>query len=220
MKSEIFSLFPTPLYVGTLERPLTKEELDFVHRDNIYTLSGNRGGSNRFDLLQCSEMLDIKLFIQHHLDNFAKSVMCIENNIFPTLSWLNRNPTGKDHYRHYHVNSIISGVFYFTPNPAPIEFYVHKTVVYDPLKFKPKEFNTFNSNSSTVTLTQGTLLLFPSYIEHAVLSNLDMHDRISLSFNTWVHGQIGDLVSSDYLDLDNPELNYSDTSILDLSTGK
>jgi uncharacterized protein (TIGR02466 family) len=224
MKSEVFSLFPTPLYVGTLERPFTKEELDFVHREDLYKFysesPGKNGGSDRYDLLHFPEMAGIKSFIQEHVDNFAKTVMCVENKLFPTISWLNRNPRGTDHYRHYHVNSIVSGVFYFTPNPAPIEFYTHRSVVYEPLRIQPTEFNPYNSNSSTVTLTQGTLILFPAYMEHAVLPNINNQDRISLAFNTWTKGPIGALIGTEYLDLDDPELTHADRSVLDVSVRK
>lgn len=220
MKYQISSLFPAPLYIAKFEDEFTIEEIDFIHRSDLYQFSESfvekNKGSDTLNILNFLELSRIKNFIQLHLDTFRKEVMCIENNLFPTISWLNRNPTNTDHFRHYHVNSIISGVFYMTDDPAPIEFFNEKTFMYNPLKFYPTKFNEFNSTRFETRVQKKHLILFPSYIDHAVKKNICSHDRISLSFNTWVDGNIGTLMGSDFLNLNDPQLKYTTLTNLDV----
>ena len=43
-----------------------------------------------------------------------------------------------------------------------------------------------NTDQVVVSVTNGTLLLFPSYLEHSVDANASDEERISLSFNLMV----------------------------------
>jgi ectoine hydroxylase-related dioxygenase (phytanoyl-CoA dioxygenase family) len=40
-----------------------------------------------------------------------------------------------------------------------------------------------NTDQVVVTVTKGTLLMFPSYLEHSVDINMSTEERISISFN-------------------------------------
>lgn len=220
MEYQLSSLFPTPLYIAKFEEEFTDNELDFIHNDDLYQFSESFGtknkGSDTLNILKFPELDRIRSFIQLHLDNFSKNVMCIDNNLFPTISWLNRNPSNSDHFRHFHVNSIISGVFYMTDNPAPIEFFNEKTFMYNPLKFYPTTFNEYNSTRFETRVQKKHLILFPSFIDHSVQKNMHLHDRISLSFNTWIDGSIGTLFGSDFLNLDDPSMKNMSLSDLDI----
>jgi uncharacterized protein (TIGR02466 family) len=222
MNYQISNLFPAPLYIAKFEEEFSNEELEFIHRPDLYQCSDHfvnkNKGSDSVNILNFPELSRIKVFIQEHLDNFKKNVMCIENNIFPTISWLNKNPNNTDHFRHFHVNSIISGVFYMTDEPAPIEFFSEKNMMYTPLKLYPSEINEYNSTRFETRVQKKHLILFPSYIDHAVKKNVCKHDRISLSFNTWIEGNIGTLLGSDYLNLNDPKMH--NVSMADLNIKK
>lgn len=218
---EVVPLFPTPLYVARLEDELTQEEINFVERKEIYSLyepiKNLSVGSDMFNVLDYPELQRIKSFIQYHLDNFAKTVMCIDNPLFPTISWLNRTTKDGRHPEHYHVNSVISGTFYMTDSPAPIQFHVDKNVVYGSLTFVPKNYNQFNTHTNIIEVQKGTLCLFPSYLKHSVSRTITAHDRISIAFNTWTSGTIGILDSTSYLNLNNPNLkniNSDDVNVV------
>lgn len=221
---QVSNLFPVPLYITKFEEEFTDEEIKFIHRSDLYEFSEsfvNRNkGSDTLNILNFQELKRIKDFIQIHLDKFRKNVMCIDNNLFPTISWLNRNPSNTDHFRHFHVNSIVSGVFYMTDDPAPIEFFNEKTLMYNPLKFYPNAYNEYNSTRFETRVQKKHLIIFPSYIEHAVKKNICSHDRISLSFNTWVDGNIGTLVGSDFLNLEDPQLRNTSLEELDIRNHK
>lgn len=210
VNSEVLELFPTPLYVGKLDDGVTDAEFEFVNNDALYTFSkdnpGENTGTHHNHVLNFPELSRIKNFIQEHLDFYAENIMCVENKIHPTISWLNKNKQGTSHYRHYHVNSIISGVFYFTDEPAPITFHNEKNFSFNPLKWDPFRYNQFNSTKSDAQVQKNILLLFPSFVEHSVQPNRSNDPRISLSFNTWIKGDIGNVNSSSYLNFDDLEL--------------
>ena len=55
-----------------------------------------------------------------------------------------------------------------------------------------KEINIWNSDTYFCSVTDATLLLFPSWVQHQVPPNaMATKDRISLSFNTFVRGTLG-----------------------------
>ena len=60
------------------------------------------------------------------------------------------------------------------------------------------KFNLFNSNSLYLPVSSGQLVLFPSYLEHSVPVLKENVTRISLSFNTFI---IGDINKSDAISL-------------------
>jgi uncharacterized protein (TIGR02466 family) len=218
--SEIVGIFPTPLYVAKIEPQLTDKEIEFVHREKLYSsrkaLSNRTVGTDSFDMLNFPELTRIKEFIQFNLNSYAETVLSIENKLFPTLCWVNRTPPGASHYSHHHTNSLVSGVFYFTPNPTPIEFFTEKTVSHTPLKLIPKKFNQYNTYTNIIHVTQGTLIIFPSYLDHSVSENIQPHDRISLSFNTWIDGAIGNLEESSYLNFNDLTLKNERPGNLDI----
>ena len=51
-------------------------------------------------------------------------------------------------------------------------------------------------------MKRGELILFPSNLSHSVPINQSDEERISLSFNTWPKGNMGDIKSLTYLPLD------------------
>lgn len=206
---QVIPLFPTPLYAAQLPG-VTAEELEFVHRTDLYSRYQNQPGlcvgSDQFDILNMPQMRRIKTFVQQHLDQYSQTVMCVSNCLFPTISWLNRTTTNAYHYQHHHVNSLASGIFYFTPDPTPLELHVEKTCAWTCLKMFPTVHNQYNTAANLIEIKQGTLLLFPAYLQHSVPRSVSAHDRISLAFNTWTSGSMGLLDQTSYLNLDNATL--------------
>ena len=122
-----------------------------------------------------------------------------------TQSWLNKTLRNSDgHHIHNHPNSFISGVFYVRVKPD-VDYIVFSRPNQQFFQFPIKEYNTFNSYQWSVGVSEGQLLLFPSTLIHEVkppkVSNMissddDAYaDRISLSFNVFPTGRIGDSVN-------------------------
>ena len=112
--------------------------------------------------------------------------------IYVTQSWTNRTQPGEYHHTHSHQNSILSGVFYFDGNDTDvIEFWNSKHWLGDRWAFERIKNNHFNSDVWQYPAKVGTLLLFPSHLEHSVPELEAEKDRYSLSFNTFFKGELG-----------------------------
>ena len=63
-------------------------------------------------------------------------------------------------------------------------------------------YNHFNSHNFSLAMNKGELILFPSNLQHSVPYNQSDEERISLSFNTWSKGSLGNIDSLTYLPLE------------------
>ena len=98
--------------------------------------------------------------------------------------WAIINLGGASNSRHLHGGSDISAAYYvrapkncgeivfYDPRPAPVYF--------QPLSTKP---NSLNAMINSIKPIEGYLILFPSYLEHSVNSNISKNERIVISFN-------------------------------------
>jgi uncharacterized protein (TIGR02466 family) len=86
--------------------------------------------------------------------------------------------------KHHHSNSDLSAAYYvsahsncgdivfYDPRPAPVHNH--------PISKSP---NSLNATVNSIKPEAGMLVLFPSYLEHSVNTNLSNEKRIVLSFN-------------------------------------
>ena len=58
-------------------------------------------------------------------------------------------------------------------------------------KYK-NEYNIFNSTSWTLNVKTGDLILFPSQVSHEVNSKNGKNKRVSLAFNVFIKGKLGE----------------------------
>jgi uncharacterized protein (TIGR02466 family) len=109
-----------------------------------------------------------------------------------TESWLNKTEKGQIHHRHYHPNSIFSAIVYLQSEgeSGQTKFI---TSEYQTIEYDIDESNLYNSKSWSITPKAGDMLVFPSSVEHMVTEYLGNTPRITLSFNTFLRGQINSL---------------------------
>jgi uncharacterized protein (TIGR02466 family) len=194
MKATIHNIFPTPIYMTNINRPFTKQELDFVE-DQKNHCSKNEGNINTKDnyILNRKELKYIKKFLDQCCKDYVDKIICPKNNLelYITQSWLNYTEENQYHHRHEHPNSIISGVFYFNSNKDMIKFFSH--IKYQQIKpiIDDKKYNLWNSTSWWFSVELGQLVMFPSSTTHQVDIKKGTNTRISLAFNTFYKGTIG-----------------------------
>jgi uncharacterized protein (TIGR02466 family) len=101
-----------------------------------------------------------------------------------TGCWANVLAKGAHHKAHSHPNNFLSGVYYVRTHPGTNALNFHdprnQTGIIRPPVVKLVAENT---DQVTVTVSNGTLLLFPSYLQHSVDANASEEERISVSFN-------------------------------------
>ena len=192
-------LFPIP--VGIYESPvkITDNELTFIKK-----LGRRRNKSNKTSLdsfiLQHKELHSLYKFFKESLNSYLSETIAHnqeEVDFYITQSWANYTKGGEYHQLHKHQNSIVSGVFYVQVNEEDsITFhnYSETSGAKYPVYINPVSFNCYNSSIWNYPVKNGQLYLFPSSLAHCVeeLPENIGDTRISLSFNTWVKGQLGD----------------------------
>ena len=115
------------------------------------------------------------------------------SNLLVSQSWLNCSYKGNVHHAHIHPLSILSGFVYLTEPAYTIFSY---DSIYRNKYLLPKaDFREKYCHSGR----KGTLILFPSTLSHFVGPHLKDHPRITLSFNTWCKGSIGEKEKAAYI---------------------
>ncbi|NBP15841.1 hypothetical protein EBU95_15865 [bacterium] len=184
-------LFPTPIAL-IKNPPLDMEELSFLNSLDMMHNTNNLISKDR-NVLENKELLELKTILNYDLRKFFDEVYSPKTNldIYITQSWVNINNPGRSHHSHKHTNSFISGVYYVKAKKEMHSITFSREMA-DPIRFPSREYNKFNSLEWTYTVETGDLILFPSYLNHSVSPNIDNEDRISLGFNSFLKGKIGD----------------------------
>ena len=108
-----------------------------------------------------------------------------------TDMWSNILRTGETHRPHTHSNNIVSGVFYLHCNDeSPALTFIDPRPQTTVLQPQQKEYTRENSTTWQVPAKINRMVLFPSWLQHYVPKN-NSHDRISISFNVMLRGQVG-----------------------------
>jgi uncharacterized protein (TIGR02466 family) len=194
LKVAIENLFPTPIGCYKLDRNLTSKEIDFIKGQDTRPNAGNVTSINNF-ILRHKSMTKLRDFIETSLTDYFAIVHNPKNkvNLRITQSWCNYTEPGQNHHKHSHPNSFVSGVFYPQANREMDKIYFYRAG-YQQIKLPPKNWNAWNSESWWFPVGTGDLILFPSSLEHMVETVQSDLVRISLSFNTFPVGNIGEEV--------------------------
>ena len=207
-KDELLQVFPTPILICKCPKDWSREkkwclDYDCDKRNSDSEKSYyNRQSKDTF-ILDNPELKRIREFIQQKIDVFASQIYKSTDKLIITQSWLNKSGRGEHHHLHNHPNSIISGVWYPFVNKdlPPIQFDNDKKFQIQ-MKVRDGGYNHFNSSYFTLPMNEGELILFPSNLQHSVPYNQSDDERVSLSFNTWAKGSIGNKEKLTYLPLD------------------
>ena len=193
MEANINGIFPTPIYISKLDRELTSKELLFIDKIklDVHNNEGNKTSNNNY-ILNEKPFINIKKELDLKVQDYFDKVISPSNNITPyiTQSWLNYTETNQYHHKHEHPNSLVSGVFYINCHEEhdKIKFFNDE---YKTIKLEVKEWNLWNSRSWWFSVKTGDIILFPSSLTHMVETKQGDNTRISLAFNVFIKGTIG-----------------------------
>mgnify|MGYP003352718405 CR=1 FL=1 len=188
----IHNLFPLPIGFFRLGRELTATELKYIMGQDRYPNQGNVTSANR-KILVGKEMTDIRDFIEDAVLEYFKTVHDPKGDVslYITQSWANYTDPGQYHHRHAHPNSFISGAFYPQADRSVDKIYFYKNG-YQQIKVTTEKWNDWNSESWWFEVATNKLILFPSHLTHMVETVQSDETRISIAFNTFLEGTIGD----------------------------
>jgi uncharacterized protein (TIGR02466 family) len=122
----------------------------------------------------------------HHREEFQDLVACVDkvaksalrfwrignNEIELTACWVNVLGKGVAHRLHNHPNNFLSGVYYVRTEPGADTINFHDPrnqtgIIRPPVV----ELTAENTDQVVVSVKNGTLLLFPAYLQHSVDAN-------------------------------------------------
>ena len=194
----IHSLFPTPVYYTKMDRGFTKQELNFVNEQKKHC-SKNEGNINTTDnyILNRNQFKNLHKMLSIECNKYLEKIICPKNKdleLYITQSWLNYTESNQYHHRHEHPNSYVSGVLYINSDikTDSIKFFHNNTYIPISPDIDKKRWNHFNSRSWWFSVDTGTLVMFPSSTTHQVDVKKGKNTRISLAFNTFIKGTLGD----------------------------
>ena len=91
---------------------------------------------------------------------------------------------GAGHKIHSHPNNFLSGVYYVQTQPGADTINFHDPRIQTGIIRPPiMELTAGNTDQVVVKVKNGTLLVFPSYLQHSVDPSTSDGQRISVSFN-------------------------------------
>ena len=190
------NLFPVPLTLFDID--ILEEEKEYLktlptgndspYLDNLATIDNT--------VLNKPQVSKLKKQLMNALNQYKKELLRCDDEIYITNSWVNFLPKFKSHALHQHTNSFVSGVLYIDINSDHPFIKFENPADLWTLNWKRNKFGVFNSLSHSETIRTGMLMLFPSKLWHSVDKNLAREPRISLSFNTFLKGNIK---SNDYV---------------------
>ena len=185
--------FSTPVWINEINNSenINTELKNYIYKEKEKNPEGARKSnvngwhSDEFDL----KNENLKNFISEISKNIESAIKDmdwdLETQIVKITSmWSIINNKDAFNEKHHHGNSALSAAYYVKAeqNAGNIVFYDPRqaNVFHHPTS---KQVNSVNAQVQSVTPKAGTLILFPSYLEHKVNPNLSNEERIVISFN-------------------------------------
>jgi len=136
------------------------------------------------DLHNREQLVDLVSCIHGTAQTVLRFLKIGYNAIEITACWANINASGASHATHSHPNNFLSGIYYVHTHPGADSVNFHDPrpqagVIRPPVT----ELTSQNTDQVVVTVSDGMLLMFPSYLAHSVAPNESDKLRISISFN-------------------------------------
>ena len=188
--SDVIPMFPTLVWKILLEAELRSAidakilaALEGIRR-GLPRLEAGQGWQSEQTLHARGEFLDLAACVGNAARSVLRFLRIGYEAVEITGCWATVLARGAAHKAHSHPNNFLSGVYYVRTRPGSdaINFHDPRTqagVIRPPIV----ELTAENTDQVVVRVTNGTLLVFPSYLEHSVDANVNEEERISVSFN-------------------------------------
>ncbi len=188
--SDVIPMFPTLVWKILVQVELRNamsakilEALQEIRRD-LPGLAPGQGWQSEQTLHQREEFEDLISCVNTAAKSILRFLRIGYDPIEITGCWANVLAKSAAHKAHSHPNNFLSGVYYVRTHAGTdtINFHDPRSqarVIRPPVA----ELTAENTDQVVVRVTDGTLLIFPSYLEHSVDTNTSEEERISISFN-------------------------------------
>lgn len=188
--SDVIPMFPTLVWKVLLKAE-SRDAIDAkilaalegLRRD-LPRLESGRGWQSEQTLHEREEFRELASCVRDVAKSILRFLRIGYEPFEITGCWATVLAKGAAHKAHTHPNNFLSGVYYVRTRPGTDTINFHdprnQTAVIRP---PVAELTAENTDQVVVKVTNGTLLMFPSYLEHSVDANASEDERISISFN-------------------------------------
>jgi uncharacterized protein (TIGR02466 family) len=194
-KKKIYNLFPVPIFQYKIKnyQEINQELLNYILElqkiNKIGNTHSNRGGwhSPNFDLVNEGPPINFINKFKDFLKHIISSDMgweYIPNKQRIVAMWAIINKKNSFNVMHNHQNCYLSASYYVRKpeDSGDITFFDPKEA--KTYRFpKIEKYTEYSAETVTIKPEEGDLLIFPSYLYHAVSENLSDDNRVVLSFN-------------------------------------
>ena len=192
---EILKFFPQPIFKYKIEEheKINKELLSYIYnlkennkvgveRSNVYGWHSENFNLKDTNSIQHKFLMSLTKYIFDVFENYGweidpKKIVCTE-------MWAIINKKNSFNVIHTHPNSYLSAAYYVRAPENCGKFLVENPNLVSNHSYpKIKKENELNANIRGLSVKEGDLLFFPSYLPHKVGRNESNEDRVVISFN-------------------------------------
>ena len=188
--TEIVPLFPTLVWKFQLARE-TFEPINETIRTKLEQVARATPGLPANGKLQTDQRLHtlaefqtLNTVIYTAASRVLDYLKVVHGALEITGCWANLSPTGDGHKPHTHPNNYLSGVYYVQTQKG-----ANRISFDDPRPqtniISPRTIESTDENAGQIHIdvSEGMMLLFPSWLQHQVPPNASDRMRISIAFN-------------------------------------
>ena len=192
-------LFPTPIFAGNISDVTACDRIEKKLREMQKAGQGvpHKWGKSAFftkdDIHTLPEMKELVDLVMKESKGVLDEFKVKRDSHYITCMWANITPPNNWHHMHIHANSLFSGILNIkTPANCGATFFQDPRLHMRMIEPTYTESNVLNSTEFHIPPQKGLMLMWPSYLSHAVqygTANED-EDRIVVSFNIMIRGLI------------------------------
>ena len=187
----LLPLFPSNVYHFILEEDTN--ELD-PRGFEFLKHGGNTFASSTKNIRVLEEYPKTKKIILNKFKEIAKDLLGYENDFKLSTSWFTKIEKNGYANFHSHRNCLYSGIYYFGNNyPKGSGKLCFRSNILQSSDFhiKSNKKDLLSATSWSIKPEIKKMILFPSYLEHAILEHNEDTIRYSLAFNLYPVGEYG-----------------------------
>ena len=188
-KNDVLSLFPTFVWRSQLAEdtygPINRKLLALLERltEGFAAAPGAKLQTEQH-LDRMPEMTELNQVVAQAVESILGFLKIDHSGFVTTGCWANIGTPGSPHKMHSHPNNFLSAVYYVTAPDGGNVISFHdprpQRAVISP---SPREMSAENAGKADLTVGQGDLVVFPSWLFHSVPPNTSEQNRISIAFN-------------------------------------
>ncbi len=190
MSSDVISMFPTLVWRVELDDAV-REAIGSkgiaalaLMRRSLPPLAPGEGWQSMQTLHELEDFSELVAHVRRTVAGILKFLSIGYDDVELTACWATVLPRGAAHRIHHHPNNFLSGVYYLQTSAGADTINFHDPRSQTGIIRPPvTALTAANTDQVVVRVRNGTLLVFPAWLEHSVDANAGDSERISISVN-------------------------------------